>query len=167
MKRLEKIVTNPFLVGLIMLKDLIDIIKSLVGTNPISFKNIHIDWWDFSIKLFIATVLWLTLNAYFKLKKKFEDEMEVANLISHIRNQRLFIRSFNIVQFNRLPNETDEQFYNRLPEGGLFRQHYFEEYEIVKAELQNQVMTDKSLNEIDKLLSSWYPFTRNNNDTTQ
>ena len=30
----------------------------------------------------------------------------------------------------------------------------------VKAKLQNQIMTDKSHNEIDKLLSIWYPFTR-------
>jgi len=65
------------------------------------------NFWDFSIRLLTAVSLWVVINAYFKLKHQFEDKMKVFNVISFVRNKRLFIKSYDNLQFHKLPNETD------------------------------------------------------------
>jgi hypothetical protein len=160
MKTLEKIVTNPLILIVIMANNLMEIGHKVLNiqTVPMSF-----DWFDFIVKLIIAVVLWLVLRAYFKLKNEFNDtisefndKMSVFNTISHIRNKRLFVKSFDNIQYGRVPNETDQDFWERLPQGGLFRDFHKEEYKIVREVLQNK-MKNKSIEEIEKLLSEYYP----------
>ena len=83
--------------------------------------------------------------------------MNVFNVISFVRNKRLFIKSYDNLQFHKLPNETDENFYSRIPQGGLFDKLYEEEYNIVRDELINNKMKDKKVQEIDDILSEFYP----------
>lgn len=156
--KIEKIIANPFLIGIIMLKDIIEIITSVLHQSKNNLIKINLDWWDFSIKLFIATFLWLILRAYFKLKNNFDEQIKVFGYISFIRNRRLFVKSFENIEYYRLPNETDEELNSRLPDGGLFKKHFFEEYQLVKKELQNNLMKDKTSEEIDVILLQWYPF---------
>ncbi len=160
LKKLETLITNPILVGIVMLKDLIDIVKSLFSSGSFNVGTIMINWWDFSMKLIIVIFLWLILRAYLRLKGNFEEQMTVFSIISHIRNKRLFVKSFEDIEYFRVPNESDKEFWERLPEGGLFKQHYFEEYMLVRDELQNRKMKNKGLEEIDDILAKWYPFAK-------
>ena len=115
------------------------------------------NFWDFAIRLVTAVSLWAVINAYFKLKHQFEDRMNVFNVISFVRNKRLFIKYYEKTTFGKLPNETDEDYYNRIPQGGLFDRSYEEEYNIVRDELINNKMKDKKVQEIDDILSKFYP----------
>jgi hypothetical protein len=168
MKTLEKIVTNPLILIVIMANNLIEIGQKVLN---IQTAQMSFDWFDFIIKLIIAVSLWLVLKAYFKLKndfndniKNFNDKMSVFNEVSHIRNKRLFVRSFENIEYFRVPNETEQELWERLPAGGLFRDFHKEEYKIVREVLQKK-MKNKSIEEIEKLLSEYYPLKNNKNDT--
>ena len=114
MKTLNKIIQNPLLIVVIMIKDLKDLLLDvkmiLLDTNITTIQSF--DWWDFIIKLIIAIALWLVLKSYFKLKRDYE----IQNILFSIRNRYNFIQSFQDIEFLRLPDETDESFFNRLPE---------------------------------------------------
>lgn len=153
MKTIEKIISNPILIFVIMSHDLFQIGKSLLNIQSVSAEY---NWIDFFIKLVLAVSLWAVLRAYVKLKNDFNDRMKVFNVVSHIRNKRLFVKSFEGVEFLRMPNETDQELQKRLPEYGLFNEFYKEEYQIVKNVLQKK-MREKSIEEIEKLLSEYYP----------
>jgi len=166
-KHLEAFIKSPIIIAISLLKSIIDIIiefikylKQANNTAP-NMDNAttyisHFDLWDFIIKLITATLLWIVIRAYFNLRDSFNDKMKVFETISFVRNKRLFIKSFDMVKFYRIPGETEESYYNRIPEYGLFDKLCSEEYEIVKNELIS-TMKDKKLSEIDKLLADFYP----------
>mgnify|MGYP001585541392 CR=1 FL=1 len=151
MKTIEKIITNPIIIFIIMINDIINVLGNI---TPLQINSYG--WFDFIIKFLIAIALWLILKAYFKLKNEFNDRMRIFNIISHIRNKRLFIKSFEDVQFFRGLNETDQEFWKRLPQGGLFNAFFKEEFEIVKKRVQAE-FKDKNQLEIKKLLLEYYP----------
>lgn len=88
--------------------------------------------------------------------KDFDDKRYLFGIVSHIRSKRLFIKSFEQVEFLRLPNETDEDLKKRLPEYGLFNQFFMQEYEIVKKNLMKKYK-NKTIEEIEDMLSEYYP----------
>jgi len=160
MRFLEKIVSNPLLLLIIMLKDFIEIFNSLKSktnmNNINTFQNY--DWWEFFIKLTISIALWLVLKAYFKLKNDFEDKMKAFNTISFIRTSRNFIRSYDDVQFYKMPYESDDDFYKKLPAGGLIDKFYQDEYNEAKIKLA-LLFPNKTAKQIEELLSNFYNFT--------
>jgi hypothetical protein len=84
------------------------------------------------------------------------EKTEVLGVIGHYRNKALFIRSFDNVEFFRVPNETDDEFLARLPSGGLFHNHLFEEYTQVRKYLEKN-MKNKTGLELDTMLKRYYP----------
>ena len=106
----------------------------------------------------ITTVLLLFL---LKLVRSLHERMKIFSVITYVRNKRLFVKSFENIEFFRLPNETEQELWNRLPEGGLFRDFYIEEYKIVRDVLQKK-MKNKTINEIEKMLSEYYPINNKN-----
>ena len=158
MKIIEWVIKNPIIIALIMLKDIIEIVEKIInGFKNTKMVNANFDYYDFTMRLVMAISLWFVIRAYFKLKHEFEDKMHVFNLISFIRNKRLFVKSYDNVTFYKLPNDTNESYYSRIPEGGLFDKLYQEEYDIVRAELINNDMKHKKVEEIDALLEKFYP----------
>ena len=159
MKTIEKIVTNPLLLIVIMFKDFVEIFNNLISKNSMDKTNLlqNYDWWGFSIKLITAISLWLVLRAYFNLKSTFEDKMKVFTTISIIRSNRAFIEKFDMFKFLKFPAETDAEFFNRLPQYGLLDEFYKQEYDEAKRILTIE-FPNKTSNEIEKLLSSFYQF---------
>ncbi|MDI9365739.1 MAG: hypothetical protein QM541_12365 [Flavobacterium sp.] len=167
MKLLKKLVDYPVLIAIIMLKDFVEIFKYLIlikmPINVLTFtENMPISWWDFSIKLIISILLWVVLKAYVKLKNDFDkrtiyfdNRMTVFNLITTERNRASFIRLYSSVKHLQLPNESNEDYWKRLPSGGLYQQNYYQEYEYIKGQLIT-MMPDKTILEIENLLSNFY-----------
>lgn len=118
---IEKINKTPILVLLIMIKDFKDLIMDLFSINTDHLTNI--DWWDFIVKLIISVLLWLVLKAFLSLKRKFD----ILNVVFSIRNKHSYIKSFEGVQYYKTSFETDEQFFNRTPEGQYY-QYLRDEY---------------------------------------
>ena len=57
--------------------------------------------------------------------------MKVFNILSHFRNRNIFISQFDNVEYFRLPNETDESLFNRMPQGQYLEQ-FKSEYKSLK-----------------------------------
>lgn len=157
---IDKINKNSYLIFLLTLFKIWDIIKPLV--YPINKHDYYsnYDWIGFSIQIITILLLYITIKFYFKLRKEFEEKMQIFGIVSHIRNKRLFVKSFDDVQFFMLPGEAMNEYYERLPEHGLFKQHFLEEYKIVKQLLIDK-MKDKSILQIEALLSQYYPIKNN------
>lgn len=171
---LGKINENAYWVFILALPTAWGIIKPIVetissGTNLLaSFKGF--DWFSALFQIVTVVILFYVWRSFIQLKrqaieaekktKELRDDLEVKMIVfSHIvnvRGRRLFIKSFENVQYFRLPNETDDQLWQRLPEGGLFNQHLFEEFTVVRKDLINH-FKDASANEIAKLLEEYYP----------
>lgn len=159
-KYIDKINKNSYLIFLLTLFKIWDIIKPLVyPINKYDYYS-NYDWIGFSIQIITIVILYITIKFYFKLRKEFEEKMQIFGIVSHIRNKRLFIKSFDNVQFFSLPGESVNEYHDRLPEHGLFKQHFLEEYKIVKQILIDK-MKDKSILEIEELLSQYYPIKGN------
>ncbi len=158
-KILIRIIKNPILILIIMLKDLIDAGKLIIKIQPI----INFDWWDFIIKLIIAIFLWYLIKLFFELKSdienlktKIEFETKASAILDYVRIRRSFIKSYKEVEFFRLPNETEKNLWNRLPEGGLLKQELLEEYEEAKTLILNDIK-NKTSQEIDDFLKPFFP----------
>jgi len=129
-----------------------------------NLKNDNMNWENFDliglISAVLTTILLLFLiylvSSMAKKIKEFDDKRYLFGVISHIRSKRLFIKSFEQIEFLRLPNETDEDLKKRLPEYGLFNQFFLEEYEIVKKNLLRKYK-NKTIEEIEGMLSEYYP----------
>ncbi|MHB8258890.1 MAG: hypothetical protein ACYDCN_01725 [Bacteroidia bacterium] len=91
-----------------------------------------------------------------------ETKIEFMSIVSHIRNKRRFLDSYSNHEYYRLPDETEEDYKKRLPEHGLFNNEWNIEYRIVKKALQDNFMKDKTTDEIDVILSKYYPFNKPN-----
>ena len=150
MKILKKISTSPLLIVVIMFKDLKDLIIDLKMTIfSETVKTIPtFDWWDFSIKLAIAIILWLVLKSYVNLKKRFE----IQNILSSIRNKHAYLSTFQNIEYERISNETDESFFNRLPEG-QYRDYIRNEYKYIKDIIikKYDLRPSEAQKELDKL----------------
>lgn len=131
-------------------------VKNL-GINEINLSMNNLDVFGL-ITAVITTGLLLFL---LKLVHSLHERMKIFNVITHVRNKRLFVKSFESIEFFRLPNETEQELWNRLPEGRLFRDFYIEEYKIVRDVLQKQ-MKNKTIHEIEKMLSEYYPINNKN-----
>ena len=152
MKQLNKLAKNPLIIVIIMIKDLKDLIielkKMMITTEVVAASTQSFDWWDFIIKLVIAITLWLVLRAYFNFQKRFQYQ----NLLNSIRNKYLFLSNFQDIDFIRLPNESDDSFFTRLPDAE-YSKYLRKEY----AYLKNKIMKEYDLKpseaqkEIDKL----------------
>jgi len=160
MKLLETIIKNPVLILIIMLKDLIDISKRLLKTPGTSTE---IDWWDFCIKLAIAIALWYVIRKFFELrdeikalKKKVEFEASALAVLTYVKGKRSFLKAYQIFEFQRLPDETEEHFWNRLPNGGLLKKELRDEFEEARMVIINN-WKDKTANEIENFLKPLYP----------
>ena len=77
-------------------------------------------WEEFDLIGLISAVLTTALLLFLiylvsemaKKIKDFDDKRYLFGIVSHIRSNRLFIKSFEQVEFLRLPNETDEDLKN-------------------------------------------------------
>ncbi|MFM2018587.1 MAG: hypothetical protein RL007_2243 [Bacteroidota bacterium] len=81
---------------------------------------------------------------------------DVQGKIAAIRNRALFVKQFDNIEYFRLPGETDEQLWERLPEGGLYRQHLYDEYLEVRKWLET-TYKEKSGKDFDYILRRFYP----------
>lgn len=127
-------------------------IKGVLPNMNLSVSLQHFDLFGL-ITAIVTTCLLLIL---YKAIRNLNTKMKVFDVVSHVRNKRLFVKSFEQVQFFKVPNETDEQLWNRLPEGGLFKQFYKEEYYIVR-DILHKEFKGKTINEIEHLLTEYYP----------
>lgn len=157
---IDKINKNSYLIFLLTLFKIWDIIKPFV--YPINKQDYYsnYDWIGFSVQIITIALLYAVIKSYFKLRKEFNEKIQVFSIISHVRNKRLFVKSFEDVQFFQLPGESVNEYYDRLPEHGLFKQHFLEEYNIVKKILIDK-MKEKSILQIEELLSKYYPIKTN------
>ena len=129
-----------------------------------NLKDNKMTWEEFDLIGLISAVLTTALLLFLiylvsemaKKIKDFDDKRYLFGIVSHIRSKRLFIKSFEQVEFLRLPNETDEDLKKRLPEYGLFNQFFMQEYEIVKKNLMKKYK-NKTIEEIEDMLSEYYP----------
>jgi len=156
-KIVKKINSNQYWVFFLSIYSIKDIIK-FKNMQTIEF-NQNFDWFGFLIQLFLITMLYLTLRKYNKIKLEqtmYKEQMDILSIINYVRNKRLFIKSFEDVEFYKIADETDEQTWERLPQGGLFKQYLLEEKEIVKKMIYSR-MKNKSIDEIEKILSKYYP----------
>lgn len=153
---IDKINKNTYLIFLLMLFKIWDIIKPLVyPINKYDYYS-NYDWIGFSVQIITIALLYAVIKSYFKLRKELNEKIQIFSIISHVRNKRLFVKSFDGVQFFQLPGESVNEYYDRLPEHGLFKQHFMEEYSIVKKILIDK-MKEKSILQIEELLSKYYP----------
>lgn len=153
---IEKINKYPLLVFAVMVYELKNAIMEILSIPLNNIATHSFDWWDFSIKLFLAILVWLLLKTYFKLRREMNEKILTFSILSYVRNQRLFIKSFEGVQYFRSPEETEKDFWKRLPEGGMYKKYLTDEYEIVKKLIMKN-MKKKTIEEIDLMLSEYYP----------
>lgn len=127
----------------------------------LDFNKINLSMSGFDIfGLITATITTGLLLLLLKLIRVMHEKMKVFNVVSHIRNKRLFVKSFENIEFFRGTSESEQELWNRLPEGGLFNEFYKEEYKIVRGILHKK-MKHKTIAEIEKLLSEYYPINQN------
>lgn len=159
---IQRINSNPIyaIMGfLLTLKELYNIMKIILASinnpNPNNFWELPIfstSTLESILTIVILIQLWKMLNKYDEISEK----MNVFNVINNIRNKRNFIKSYENVTHFRLPDETDEELWERLPQGGLYRDYLNEEFNIVKYKLQN-IMKNKSIENIENLMRKYYP----------
>lgn len=147
-----------------MFKDLYELFSGL--WNHIRFKSPeiqHFDWFDFVLKLLISIGLWFLFRAYLELRNKikeqqkdFDEKMTAMVTISNTRGRRLFIQGFDNIQYFRVPNETEQELWERLPQGGLYRNNLIEEYNLVRNKMIKK-FPNKPIIEIEQLIKRFYP----------
>lgn len=81
---------------------------------------------------------------------------EVIGKISSVRNHALFLKQFEHVEYFKLPGESEDDLWARLPQGGLYYEHLLEEYQEVRKWCE-KTYKDKSGKEIDAMLKRFYP----------
>lgn len=156
-KIVKKINSNQYWIFFLSIYSIKDLIK-IKNMQTIEF-NQNFDWFGFLIQIFIITMLYLTLRKYNKIKLEqaiYKEQMDILSIINYVRNKRLFIKSFEDVEFYKIAEETDEQAWERLPQGGLFKQYLSEEKKIVRKMIHGK-MKNKTIDEIEKILSKYYP----------
>jgi len=84
--------------------------------------------------------------------------MLVNNFISSHRNKSRFIEQFNGIEYYKIPNETIEDFFSRIPEG-MYQEELKKEYCTVLNRIINEMDIKKS--EAIKLLQKAYNFNPN------
>ena len=103
MKKLtEKFVTNIWLIAVLMLKDLIETGKYIYNyfnkPNNLPTMETHLDWFDISVKLFMAIALMLVFRQYYAMKKYnfiekafaqilFEEQFKFDNILTDEKNK--------------------------------------------------------------------------------
>ena len=159
MKTIEKINNYPVLVFILMIKNMIELIAYILPSKTalLTLNQTHsFDWWDFVINLVISTMLWVVLRSYFKLKRQLQEKMITFSIVSFVRNRLLFIKLYENIEFFKLPDMTNDEYWNTLPQGGkLYQQLEIEYNEVYKTLLSN--LKNKTVREIDALLKEHYP----------
>src|SRR5215813_9478424 len=158
MKKITISIAFTFLANLSGVISLIQQAANIKGSNmnfEITIKVISI----------IATfaVAYYFFSKLFDLKKKIEQiiernkfELQASAILYTIKGQRAFIRSYKNVNFYRLPNDTDHDFWSRLPEGGLLREELLAEYEEAKTVICDN-WKNKSIQEVEDFLKPLFP----------
>lgn len=98
-------------------------------------------------------VIFYLLLQYHKIKRK----MKVYNIISQYRSYKLYMNQFSNSEYYRAPNESDEQFFNRLPEG-QYREELKGEYKEVKQLIINELDLYPSI--VEEILDDAYKIKR-------
>lgn len=111
----EKFTTNIGLIALIMLRDLKDLFNetyNYLTKNQIKME-ININWYDFIIKLFMATALMLVFRQYYKMKK----EVALSRLFSFVLYEMQHKPDTLMgVDRNKIIQETKDKFLSKANE---------------------------------------------------
>jgi hypothetical protein len=128
----------------------VDSIVSLFGKI---FKHLNI--MDLGWIFHIISIVGVFIAVYYLLSRHetIKNEMIANNIVGELRNKYFFIKSFDAWEFYRISNQTDEEFFNSLPEGQYY-QYLKEEYFHAKAIMINKF--DMKPSEVKKILDSIY-----------
>ncbi len=127
----------------------------LTVTNP-NLTQFSFDYWDFIIKLAMAIAVWLVFRAFYKIQDKIKEQqvfIRIQNLIMSYRNYNSFLSRYDGIDYYRVPNETPEQFFERIPEG-QFKLYLIKEYDDIRAEIIHKLDINRS--EAEKYLAELY-----------
>lgn len=153
MNYLEKLNKNSIWIFLLSIPKIIELFKISKNMETNFFYELYTkyDWFGLITQLITLFILYRVLEN----NKRNKERMEVLETVNLVRTKRLFVKSFSNFDIYRNPNETDEQFKNRLPEYGLFKEHIREEYAIVRDIIQNK-MSNKTVEEVENILADFY-----------
>ncbi|MCD4792232.1 MAG: hypothetical protein K8R54_03295 [Bacteroidales bacterium] len=108
-------------------------------------------YWIFQILSAIAIFIF----AYYLLSKiyKIKEQLRVTEIISTLRTKNLFVLHFDNIETYKAPDESNEEYFKRLPDGKFKEYLINEQNEVKKIVIE---LLDKSPTEAEKLLDGVY-----------
>lgn len=124
MKRIRKIISNPFLVFILLIKDLIEIIIHIINSIPLISEYLktsdmvlpifEYDWFDFIIKLIIVIILLLVLSDVKRIKEEIKLRLKLMSILAESYNinisEEKLLKNFTIDELKKIgysiPEET-------------------------------------------------------------
>ena len=113
--------------------------------------------------VFMAIFMCITIIIQRNIRKTTElldSKLVALNIISELRAYRLFVKSFENIQFFIMPNETEQEFRAKLPEYGLYENWIKQEKIAFKQILVNE-MKDLSIENIEDIIFDIYKENQN------
>lgn len=165
-KEINEFNKNTYLVFLLTIFKIWDIVKPLfkkqVAENISEYYS-NYDWFGFIIQIITIFILYRVLKQYQKQryymnKQQFEitkqqEKIILASIIAHVRNKFFFFQKFEGIEYYRLPNESDDEVFKRLPQSE-YKEYLKQEYSRVKQISINYF--DKKPSEIQEILDELY-----------
>lgn len=146
----------------IFLSNIISLTTPFSYFTPDNRTEMDYHYWLNTITLFILTlVLYRVLKKYNEMRLKTENlslKTELLSMIAFFRHEGQYISKFDNVTFYRLPNESDEDLFKRMP-NGMFLEELQKEYLVVKTRATEYF--DKKPSEIQALMDEIYGIKNN------
>lgn len=146
---IKKILNSTAIAFLANIDGCISLLQRIEDGQKIKSMNITLQVLGLVTTFILAFVI---LNQVYKLKK----ELMIVNFISYQRGKKLFINQYKDIQYPKLPDESDFEYWQRIPNGGMYIEYLNREKEDVN-KLIDQNFKNITTSEKESILNKYYP----------